>query len=190
MKDADVFLGLSVKDVVTTEMVKSMAPKPIVFALANPDPEIAYEKAIAARPDIIMGTGRSDYPNQINNVLGFPYIFRAALDCRASVINEAMKMAAAHAIAALAREPVSRQVKELYPDEKLDFGPEYILPKPFDRRLLSVVSPAVVKAAVDSGVSRRPVDDLDRYGRSLRRYVADTDKALRAFLVSSVKLSS
>lgn len=99
-------------------------------------------------------------------------------------------MAAAHAIAALAREPVSRQVKELYPDEKLDFGPEYILPKPFDRRLLSVVSPAVVKAAVDSGVSRRPVDDLDRYGRSLRRYVADTDKALRAFLVSSVKLSS
>lgn len=188
--DADVFVGLSVADVLTPEMLASMAPRPVVFALANPDPEIARDKALAVRGDLVYATGRSDYPNQINNVLGFPYIFRAALDCRASVINEAMKMAAAHAIAALAREPVSRQVKELYPDEKLDFGPEYILPKPFDRRLLSVVSPAVVKAAVDSGVSRRPVDDLDRYGRSLRRYVADTDKALRAFLVSSVKLSS
>ena len=187
---ADVFVGLSVADVLTPEMLASMAPRPVVFALANPDPEIARDKALAVRGDLVYATGRSDYPNQINNVLGFPYIFRAALDCRASVINEAMKMAAAHAIAALAREPVSRQVKELYPDEKLDFGPEYILPKPFDRRLLSVVSPAVVKAAVDSGVSRRPVDDLDRYGRSLRRYVADTDKALRAFLVSSVKLSS
>ncbi len=190
VRDADVFVGLSVADVLTPEMLASMAPRPVVFALANPDPEIARDKALAVRGDLVYATGRSDYPNQINNVLGFPYIFRAALDCRASVINEAMKMAAAHAIAALAREPVSRQVKELYPDEKLDFGPEYILPKPFDRRLLSVVSPAVVKAAVDSGVSRRPVDDLDRYGRSLRRYVADTDKALRAFLVSSVKLSS
>lgn len=190
VRDADVFVGLSVADVLTPEMLASMAPRPVVFALANPDPEIAHDKALTVRGDLVYATGRSDYPNQINNVLGFPYIFRAALDCRASVINEAMKMAAAHAIAALAREPVSRKVKELYPDEKLDFGPEYILPKPFDRRLLSVVSPAVVKAAVDSGVSRRPVDDLDRYGRSLRRYVADTDKALRAFLVSSVKLSS
>lgn len=190
VRDADVFVGLSVADVLTPEMLASMAPRPVVFALANPDPEIARDKALAVRGDLVYATGRSDYPNQINNVLGFPYIFRAALDCRASVINEAMKMAAAHAIAALAREPVSRQVKELYPDEKLGFGPEYILPKPFDRRLLSVVPPAVVKAAVDSGVSRRPVDDLDRYGRSLRRYVADTDKALRAFLVSSVKLSS
>ena len=190
VRDADVFVGLSVADVLTPDMLASMAPRPVVFALANPDPEIARDKALAVRGDLVYATGRSDYPNQINNVLGFPYIFRAALDCRASVINEAMKMAAAHAIAALAREPVSRQVKELYPDEKLDFGPEYILPKPFDRRLLSVVPPAVVKAAVDSGVSRRPVDDLDRYGRSLRRYVADTDKALRAFLVSSVKLSS
>ena len=190
VRDADVFVGLSVADVLTPDMLASMAPRPVVFALANPDPEIARDKALAARGDLVYATGRSDYPNQINNVLGFPYIFRAALDCRASVINEAMKMAAAHAIAALAREPVSRQVKELYPDEKLDFGPEYILPKPFDRRLLSVVPPAVVKAAVDSGVSRRPVDALDRYGRSLRRYVADTDKALRAFLVSSVKLSS
>lgn len=190
VRDADVFVGLSVADVLTPEMLASMAPRPVVFALANPDPEIARDKALAVRGDLVYATGRSDYPNQINNVLGFPYIFRAALDCRASVINEAMKLAAAHAIAALAREPVSRQVKELYPDEKLDFGPEYILPKPFDRRLLSVVSPAVVKAAVDSGVCRRPVDDLDRYGRSLRRYVADTDKALRAFLVSSVKLSS
>lgn len=190
VRDADVFVGLSVADVLTPEMLASMAPRPVVFALANPDPEIARDKALATRSDLVYATGRSDYPNQINNVLGFPYIFRAALDCRATVINEAMKMAAAHAIAALARESVSTQVKDLYPDEKLEFGPEYILPKPFDRRLLSVVPPAIVKAAIDSGVSQRPIDDLDRYGRTLRRYVTDTDKALRAFLVSSVKLSS
>lgn len=190
VRDADVFVGLSVADVLTPDMLATMAPRPVVFALANPDPEIARDKALAVRGDLVYATGRSDYPNQINNVLGFPYIFRAALDCRASVINEAMKMAAAHAIAALAREPVSRKVKELYPDEKLGFGPDYILPKPFDRRLLSVVPPAIVRAAIDSGVSQRPIDDLDRYGRSLLRYVTDTDKALRAFLVSSVKLSS
>lgn len=182
MKDADVFLGLSVKDVVTPEMIKSMAPRPIVFALANPDPEISYETATAARPDIIMATGRSDYPNQINNVLGFPYIFRGALDCRAPDVNMDMKLAAAHAIAAVAREPVTHAVAALYPDEHLVFGPEYILPKPFDRRLLCSVPPAVAKAAATSGIARRPIDNLERYCRRLRLYVADTDRHLSAFI--------
>ena len=190
VRGADVFVGLSVADVLSPEMLASMAERPVVFALANPNPEIARDVALATRTDLVYATGRSDYPNQINNVLGFPYLFRAALDCRASVINEDMKVAAAYAIAALAREPVSRQVKELYPGEKLVFGPDYILPKPFDRRLLSTVTPAVVKAAMDSGVCERPIDDLGRYGRILRRYVNDSDKALRAFLVSSVGVSS
>ncbi len=190
VRGADVFVGLSVADVLSREMLASMAERPVVFALANPNPEIARDVALATRTDLVYATGRSDYPNQINNVLGFPYLFRAALDCRASVINEDMKVAAAYAIAALAREPVSRQVKELYPGEKLVFGPDYILPKPFDRRLLSTVPPAVVKAAMDSGVCERPIDDLGRYGRILRRYVNDSDKALRAFLVSSVGVSS
>lgn len=190
VRGADVFVGLSVADVLSPEMLASMAERPVVFALANPNPEIARDVALATRTDLVYATGRSDYPNQINNVLGFPYLFRAALDCRASVINEDMKVAAAYAIAALAREPVSRQVKELYPGEKLVFGPDYILPKPFDRRLLSTVPPAVVKAAMDSVVCERPIDDLGRYGRILRRYVNDSDKALRAFLVSSVGVSS
>lgn len=190
VRGADVFVGLSVADVLSPEMLASMAERPVVFALANPNPEIARDVALATRTDLVYATGRSDYPNQINNVLGFPYLFRAALDCRASVINEDMKVAAAYAIAALAREPVSRQVKELYPGEKLVFGPDYILPKLFDRRLLSTVPPAVVKAAMDSGVCERPIDDLGRYGRILRRYVNDSDKALRAFLVSSVGVSS
>ena len=190
VRGADVFVGLSVADVLSPEMLASMAERPVVFALANPNPEIARDVALATRTDLVYATGRSDYPNQINNVLGFPYLFRAALDCRASVINEDMKVAASYAIAALAREPVSRQVKELYPGEKLVFGPDYILPKPFDRRLLSTVPPAVVKAAMDSGVCERPIDDLGRYGRILRRYVNDSDKALRAFLVSSVGVSS
>ena len=190
VRGADVFVGLSVADVLSPEMLASMAERPVVFALANPNPEIARDVALATRTDLVYATGRSDYPNQINNVLGFPSLVRAALDCRASVINEDMKVAAAYAIAALAREPVSRQVKELYPGEKLVFGPDYILPKPFDRRLLSTVPPAVVKAAMDSGVCERPIDDLGRYGRILRRYVNDSDKALRAFLVSSVGVSS
>ena len=185
VKGADVFVGLSVADVLSPEMLATMADKPVVFALANPDPEISRDKALATRKDLVYATGRSDYPNQINNVLGFPYIFRAALDCRATEINEAMKLAAAHAIAALAREPASKQVKDLYPDENLTFGPEYILPKPFDRRLLSTVPPAIVKAAMESGVSKRPIEELERYGRMLRRYVVDSDKALRAFLVAS-----
>ena len=179
MKDADVFLGLSVKDVVTTEMVKSMAPKPIVFALANPDPEIAYEKAIAARPDIIMGTGRSDYPNQINNVLGFPYIFRGALDCGASEINETMKIYAVRAIAELAKKPVPPVVSAAYNRSDIKFGPEYIIPTPFDPRLLTSVSPAVAKGAMDSGVARRPISDWDAYDEKLRQLKGNDRKFTR-----------
>ena len=168
MVDADVFLGLSVKDVVTPEMVKSMAPKPIVFALANPDPEIAYETAMAARPDIIMGTGRSDYPNQINNVLGFPYIFRGALDCGASEINETMKIYAVRAIAELAKKPVPPVVSAAYNRSDIHFGRDYIIPTPFDPRLLTSVAPAVARGAMDSGVSRRPITDWDEYDEKLR----------------------
>ena len=179
MKDADVFLGLSVKDVVTTDMVKSMAPRPIVFALANPDPEIAYETAIAARPDIIMGTGRSDYPNQINNVLGFPYIFRGALDCGASEINETMKIYAVRAIAELAKKPVPPVVSAAYNRSDIKFGPEYIIPTPFDPRLLTSVSPAVAKGAMDSGVARRPICDWDEYDEKLRRLKGNDRKFTR-----------
>ncbi len=181
LKDADLFLGLSVADVLTPAMLRSMAPRPIVFALANPNPEIKRDLALATREDIVFATGRSDYPNQINNVLGFPYIFRGALDSRASVINETMKMAAAHAIAALAREPVPDSVSTLY-GEKLSFGPDYILPKPFDRRLLTNVSPAVARAAIETGVAAREISDFDSYARSLQSYVTDTDRSLRAYL--------
>lgn len=167
MVGADLFLGLSVKDVVTADMVRSMAPNPIVFALANPDPEIAYDVAVASRPDLIFATGRSDYPNQINNVLGFPYIFRGALDCRASTINEEMKLAAAHAIAAITREPVPEKVKEAYDNPDLTFGKGYILPKPMDPRLLQTVSTAVARAAMASGVSRKPISDWDAYNEHL-----------------------
>jgi len=179
MKDADVFLGLSVKDVVTPEMVKSMAPRPIVFALANPDPEIAYETAMAARPDLIMGTGRSDYPNQINNVLGFPYIFRGALDCGATEINETMKIYAVRAIADLAKKPVPPVVNAAYNRSNLKFGPEYIIPTPFDPRLLVSVSPAVAKGAMDSGVARRPIEDWDAYDEKLRQLKGNDRKFTR-----------
>lgn len=172
MIDADVFVGLSVADVVTPEMLRSMAPRPIVFALANPDPEIAYEVAIATREDLIFATGRSDLPNQINNVLGFPYIFRGALDCRAKVINDAMKIAAARAIATLARRPVTPQVKNLSHRPDLSFGPDYIVPSSYDSRLLTVVAPAVACAATDSGVARRPIDNYDRYASDLTSRVA------------------
>ena len=168
MKGADVFLGLSVKDVVTPEMVASMAPRPIVFALANPDPEIAYDVAVKVRPDLIFATGRSDYPNQINNVLGFPYIFRGALDSGASVINEEMKLAAVYAIAKVAHEPVDAKIVEAYGVSDLSFGRDYILPKPFDPRLLEAVAPAVAEAAAESGVARRPVTDWADYRRRLR----------------------
>ncbi len=171
LKDADVFLGLSVADVMTKEMLLSMAPKPIVFALANPDPEIDHDLALATRTDLIFATGRSDFSNQINNVLGFPYIFRGALDCDASEINEAMKLAAARAVAAIAHEPATEALKQLYPDKSLTFGPKYILPKPFDKRLLPKVSRAVAQAADESGVARRPLADLDAYERWLNTLI-------------------
>ena len=185
MAGADVFLGLSVADIVTPEMLASMAPRPVVFALANPSPEIAREKALAVRKDLIYATGRSDYPNQINNVIGFPYIFRGALDCRASDINENMKIAAAHAIAALARENVPKELCDLYGVPHLEFGPDYILPKPFDRRLLATVPPAIAGAAADSGVARAPIADMKRYARALQRYVQETDEQMRRFVDST-----
>ncbi len=187
MVDADVFLGLSVKDVVTPEMLKSMAPKPIVFALANPDPEIAYDLAVASRPDIIIGTGRSDYPNQINNVLGFPYIFRGALDVRSSQINEAMKIAAVHAIAALAKEPVPSVVNSAYDMTDLKFGRDYILPKALDPRLLTAVAPAVARAAMESGVARKNITDWEAYNEKLRRLMGYDNKLLRQFTQEAQK---
>ncbi|MCC7434467.1 MAG: NADP-dependent malic enzyme [Methanoregulaceae archaeon] len=164
---ADVFLGCSAKGLVTGEMLRSMAKDPIVFALANPDPEIDYDEAKAARPDAIVATGRSDYPNQVNNVLGFPYIFRGALDVRATGINEAMKVAAAKALAALAREPVPQEVSMAYSGQHFDFGPDYIIPKPFDPRLLEVVSSAVARAACETGCAREPITDWDAYSARL-----------------------
>ncbi|PKM23174.1 MAG: malate dehydrogenase [Gammaproteobacteria bacterium HGW-Gammaproteobacteria-14] len=155
IEDADVFIGVSGADMLTQDMVRKMAPKPIIFALANPDPEIRPELARAARPDAIVATGRSDYPNQVNNVLGFPYIFRGALDVRSTAINEEMKIAAVHAIASLVHEPVPEQVVAAYGGDALSFGPEYIIPKPNDPRLLGIVSAAVARAAVDSGVARK-----------------------------------
>jgi malate dehydrogenase (oxaloacetate-decarboxylating)(NADP+) len=165
---ADVFVGLSSGNCVTAEMIRPMAPRPIIFALANPDPEIPYDIAKAARPDAIIATGRSDFPNQVNNVLGFPFIFRGALDVRATAINDEMKLAATHALAALAREDVPDSVRRAYGLENLEFGPEYIIPKPFDSRVLIWEASAVAKAAMDSGVAQFPVD-LDEYRRQLER---------------------
>src|SRR5712672_4237366 len=165
---ADVFYGLSVKGAVTKDMVKSMAEKPIIFAMANPDPEITPEDVKAVRSDAIIATGRSDYPNQVNNVLGFPYIFRGALDVRASTINEAMKIAAAEALAQLAREDVPDEVSTAGAGHRLQFGPEYIIPNAFDPRLISRLPPAVARAAMDSGVARKPIPDMAAYQRSLR----------------------
>lgn len=181
MSEADVFLGLSVKDVVTQEMLRSMAPHPIVFALANPDPEIEYELAISSREDLIFATGRSDYPNQINNVLGFPYIFRGALDCGATTINEEMKLAAVKAIAALAKEPVPSVVNKAYNMTDLTFGCNYILPKALDPRLITWVSPAVAKAAMESGVAKRPITDWDAYEEKLKRLMGYDNKLMRRF---------
>ena len=164
---ADVFLGLSVANVLTPAMILTMAPKPIVFALANPDPEISYDLAMTTSDDIIVATGRSDYPNQVNNVLGFPYIFRGALDCRAKRINEDMKIAATYAIASLAKEPVPEEVKKIYNNSNMTFSRDYILPKPFDPRLLYVVPPAIIKAAMKSGVAGVPVTDWEAYDRFL-----------------------
>jgi malate dehydrogenase (oxaloacetate-decarboxylating)(NADP+) len=168
LEGADVFLGLSKGGLLTAADIRLMAPHPIVFALANPDPEIGYDEALAARPDVIMATGRSDHPNQVNNVLGFPYIFRGALDVRATTINNEMKLAAAHAIAQLAKETVPDQVAEAYGGRALTFGPELIIPKPLDPRLITAVSPAVARAAMESGVAREPIADWDLYVAQLQ----------------------
>lgn len=181
MKDSDVFLGLSVADVVTQDMIRSMNHDPIVFALANPNPEISYELAMASRDDIIFSTGRSDYPNQINNVLGFPYIFRGALDVRATCINEEMKIAAVYALSELTKKAVPDVVNSAYSMKKLQFSREYIIPKPLDPRLLTTVAPAVAKAAIDSGVARKEIDDWDKYNVKLEQLMGLDNKMLRRF---------
>lgn len=179
MKDADVFLGLSAANVVSVPMVQSMAKNPIVFALANPDPEIAYDIAVSSREDIIMATGRSDFPNQVNNVLGFPYIFRGALDVRATSINEEMKIAAVKAIAELTRLPVPEIVNLAYKAKNLKFGKDYIIPKPIDSRLITTVSTAVARAAMDSGVARKQITDWNAYQEELQSRLGADDKILR-----------
>jgi malate dehydrogenase (oxaloacetate-decarboxylating)(NADP+) len=174
MKGADVFIGLSAKGMLTTAMVASMAPNPIIFAMANPDPEITPEEALAVRSDVIMATGRSDYPNQVNNVLGFPYIFRGALDVRARRVNHEMKIACANALAQLAREDVPDEVAAAYHGAALKFGPQYIIPSPFDPRLISYIPPFVAQAAMDTGVARRPIEDMDAYRASLAQRLDPT----------------
>lgn len=179
MENADVFVGLSIADIVTPAMLKSMAANPIVFAMANPDPEIAYDLALDTREDIIMATGRSDHPNQVNNVLGFPFIFRGALDVRATKINEAMKMAAVKALADLAKEPVPEQVNIAYGETRLTFGREYIIPKPFDPRLISEIPPAIAKAAMESGVAKEPIEDWEKYKEALMLRSGNDNKIVR-----------
>jgi malate dehydrogenase (oxaloacetate-decarboxylating)(NADP+) len=171
VKGADLFLGLSAACMMSKDMLASMAKNPIIFAMANPNPEISYEDAMATRDDMIFATGRSDYPNQINNVLGFPFIFRGALDVRASTINEEMKLAASKALAALAKEPVPDYVLKAYNVEKLVFGREYIIPKPIDHRLISSVAPAVAKAAMDTGVAKYPITDWEAYKKKLDKRI-------------------
>jgi malate dehydrogenase (oxaloacetate-decarboxylating)(NADP+) len=178
IKDADVFLGLSIGGILTGDMVKTMASNPIVFALANPSPEISYEEATAARPDIILATGRSDYPNQVNNVLGFPYIFRGALDVRATEINEAMKLGAVKAIAELAKEPVPEIVNNAYGDNKIAFGKYYLIPKPLDPRLITTISPAVAKAAMSSGVAKKSITNWDEYEVQLQKRLGIDQKLI------------
>ncbi|MBL0070155.1 MAG: NADP-dependent malic enzyme [Chitinophagaceae bacterium] len=179
MKDADVFIGLSKGGVLNADMIKSMAKNPIVFAMANPDPEISWEDATGARKDVIMATGRSDYPNQVNNVLGFPYIFRGALDVRASQINEAMKMAAVKALAELAKTPVPDIVNMAYNEKNITFGENYIIPKPLDPRLLVTVAPAVAKAAMESGLARQPIANWDTYVTSLNKRLGLDNQVMR-----------
>ncbi|WP_313382294.1 NADP-dependent malic enzyme [Proteiniphilum saccharofermentans] len=179
VKDADMFLGLSVADVLTPEMLQSMNSDPIVFALANPNPEISYELAMASREDIIFATGRSDYPNQINNVLGFPYIFRGALDVQATCINEEMKVATVYALAELTKKAVPDVVNAAYSIKKLSFGRDYIIPKPLDPRLLTTVAPAVAKAAMESGIARKPITDWEQYDHKLRDLMGLDNKMIR-----------
>lgn len=182
MKGADVFCGVSAKDLVTKEMVKSMGDKPIVFAMANPDPEITYPDAIAARDDIIMGTGRSDYPNQVNNVLGFPFIFRGALDVRATQINDEMKVAAAMSLAKLAKEDIPDSVVRAYGGKKIEFGKDYIIPKPLDPRVLLWEAPAVAKAAMETGVARIQIKDIEAYKDSLEARLGKSREVMRSFI--------
>ena len=179
VKGADVFVGLSKGNVLSQDMIRSMADQPIVFALANPVPEISYEDVMASRPDVLMSTGRSDYPNQINNVIGFPYIFRGALDVHAKAINEEMKMAAVHAIADLAKQPVPDIVNEVYHVNDLSFGPKYFIPKPVDPRLITEVSAAVAKAAIESGVARKTITDWDAYKKNLMELLGQETKLTR-----------
>ncbi len=186
LKGADVFLGLSAGNIVSQDQIKLMGPDPIVFALANPDPEIPYELAIAAREDLIMATGRSDHPNQVNNVLGFPYIFRGALDVRATAINEEMKLAAAQAIAKLAKEPVPDIVNKAYGESKLGFGRMYLIPKPLDPRLITTIAPAVAKAAMDSGVAKFPIKDWDAYELELQERIG-IDQRLMSVVIARAK---
>ncbi len=184
---ADVFLGLSVADILKPEALKSMAKDPIVFALSNPDPEISYELAMKTRKDIIMATGRSDHPNQVNNVLGFPYIFRGALDVRATAINEEMKLAAVNAIAALAKQPVPEMVLKAYASATMKFGKEYLIPKPLDPRLITTISPAVAKAAIDSGVARTGIEDWDKYNEALLDRIGVDQRLISRVIVRARK---
>jgi malate dehydrogenase (oxaloacetate-decarboxylating)(NADP+) len=186
LKDADVFLGLSAGNIVTQDQIKVMGANPIVFALANPDPEIPYDLAIAAREDLIMATGRSDHPNQVNNVLGFPYIFRGALDVRATAINETMKLAAANAIAKLAKEPVPDIVNKAYGESKMGFGRMYLIPKPLDPRLITTIAPAVAKAAMESGVAKFPIKDWDAYELELQERIG-IDQRLMSVVIARAK---
>ena len=179
MRGADVFVGLSKGNILSQDMIRSMNDNPIVFALANPVPEISYEDALSARPDVLMATGRSDYPNQINNVIGFPYIFRGALDVHAKAINEEMKLAAVHAIADLAKQTVPDIVNEVYHVNELTFGPKYFIPKPVDPRLITEVSMAVAKAAIDSGVARTAITDFEAYRNNLRQMLGQETKLTR-----------
>jgi len=185
MKGADIFLGLSQANVVSKEMVRSMAKNPIVFAMANPDPEISYDEAMSSRDDLIMATGRSDYPNQVNNVLGFPYIFRGALDVRATCINEEMKLAAVYALAGLAKEAVPETVSKAYNVQNLIFGRDYIIPKPLDPRLITTVAPAVAKAAMESGVARKPIDDWNKYKLELSQRLGLDNQLFHSIVIKA-----
>ncbi len=187
MKGADVFLGLSAGNVITKEHLLGMAPNPIVFALANPDPEIPYQEAMDAREDIIMATGRSDHPNQVNNVIGFPYIFRGALDVRATAINEEMKLAAAYAIASLAKQPVPELINKAYDDQRIVFGKEYLIPKPLDPRLITTISPAVARAAMESGVAKTQITDWAQYELDLHRRIGVDQKLMNRILNKAKK---
>lgn len=187
LQGADVFLGLSAGNIINQDQIRAMAANPIVFALANPDPEIAYDLAMAARPDIVMATGRSDHPNQVNNVLGFPFIFRGALDVRATAINEEMKLAAVLAIAQLAKEPVPEAVNKAYGDQKMVFGREYLIPKPLDPRLITTISPAVAKAAIDSGVARREITDWEQYKLELQERIGIDQKLMSRIIAQAKK---